>query len=134
VLIANFLLAVVQFNFSTHLSGQKVMKISSQASTGIVRNIGMQMVALRSPPLMAVLSLFLLFAQTVEKRHSHEADLQLQFDCEICLKGGSLDDIIVADAPNLSLPTTHQTFPILSQNQIFFKPARAFARGPPSYI
>ena len=109
------------------------MKNSSQTSTEIVRSIRKQMMALRSLPLMAVLSLFLLFAQTVEKGHSHEADLQAQFDCEICLKIGSLDDITLADAPNLSLPTTQQTFPTLVQSQTSSELVSASARGPPSY-
>jgi hypothetical protein len=109
------------------------MQFSTRSSTEIVRNSRKQMTALRSLPLMAVLSLFLLFAQAVEKGHSHEADLQAQFDCEICLKIGSLDDIVVADAPNLSLPTPHQSFSILIQNQISSELVSTYARGPPSY-
>ena len=77
--------------------------------------------------------MFLLFAQLVEQGHSHEADLRAQFDCEICLKIGSLDDVIVAEAPKLSLSTAHQTFPILIQNQTSSKLVAASARGPPSY-
>jgi hypothetical protein len=109
------------------------MKVSSQTSIEIVRSLRKQMTALRSLPLMAVLSLFLLFAQAVEYGHSHEADLQAQFDCEICLKIGSLDDITFAEAPNLTLPTTHQTFSILIQNQTSSEPTSASARGPPAY-
>ena len=90
------------------------------------------MTALRSLPLMAVLSLFLLFAQAVEHGHSHD-DLQAQFDCEICLKVGSLEDIVLADTPSLSLPTTQQTFPLLVQNQTSSTVAAATARGPPYY-
>ena len=109
------------------------MQLSSQTSTKIVRGILKQMTALKSLPLMAVLSLFLLFAQAVEHGHSHEADLQAQFDCEICLKIGSLEDIAVAEATNLSFLSTHQTFPILIQNQISSEPISASARSPPSY-
>lgn len=108
------------------------MQSSSQTSTEIVRSIRKQMTALRSLPLMAVLSLLLLFAQAVEHGHSHE-NLQAQFDCEICLKVGSLEDAVIAEAPSLSLPKTHQTFPILIQNQISSVRAVATARGPPSY-
>lgn len=108
------------------------MQSPTHTSTEIVRSIRKQMTALRSLPLMAVLSLFLLFAQAVEHGHSHE-DLQAQFDCEICLKVGSLDDVVVADAPSLSLPKTHQTFPILIQNHTSSERAVATARGPPSY-
>jgi len=109
------------------------MHLSSQTSTHIVRSVHKQMTALRSLPLMAVLSLFLLFAQAVAHGHSHETDLQAQFDCEICLKIGSLEDIAVAEAPNLNFPTIHQTFPILIQNQTSSELVSAYARGPPSY-
>ena len=109
------------------------MQLSTQTSTEIVHRIRKQMTALRSLPLMAMLSLFLLFAQAVEHGHSHEADLQAQFDCEICLKIGSLEDVVIAEAPNLTLPATQQTFSILVQNQISSELATATARGPPSY-
>lgn len=91
------------------------------------------MTALRSLPLMAVLSLFLLFAQVVEQAHSHEADLQAQFDCEICLKIGSLDDIAVADTADLNIPIQREAFSLLTQNQISAELASATARDPPFY-
>ena len=109
------------------------MQLSTQTSTQIVRDIRNQMTALRSLPLMAVLSLFLLFAQAVEHGHSHEADLQAQLDCEICLKIGTLEDIAVAEAPSLGFPSTHQTFSILIQNQISSELVSVSVRGPPSY-
>jgi len=109
------------------------MQLSAQTSNKIVRGIRKQMTALRSLPLMAVLSLFLLFAQAVEHGHSHEADLQAQFDCEICLKIGSLEDIAVAETLNLDFLSTHQSFSILIQNQISSELVSASARGPPSY-
>jgi hypothetical protein len=109
------------------------MQLSTQTSTKIVRGIRNQMTALKSLPLMAVLSLFLLFAQAVEHGHSHEGDLRAQFDCEICLKIGSLEDIAVAEALNLGFPSAHHTFSILIQNQISSELVSASARGPPSY-
>ena len=109
------------------------MQLSTQTSTKIVRGIRKQMTALRSLPLMAVLSLFLLFAQAVEHGHSHEVDLQAQFDCEICLKIGSLDDVVLAEVPSLHFSSTPQTFSILIQNQISSELVSASARGPPSY-
>jgi len=109
------------------------MQLAMQISTKIVSDIRIQMTALRSLPLMVLLSLFLLFAQAVEYGHSHEVDLQAQFDCEICLKMSSLEDIAVAEAPNLGVPSTHYTFSILIQNQISSELVSASARGPPSY-
>lgn len=108
------------------------MQSSLQTSTDTVRSIRKQMAALRTLPLMAVLSLFLLFAQAVEHGHSHD-DLQAQFDCEVCLKVGSLEDVVLADTPSLSLPTTQQASPLLVQIQISSVRAVATARGPPSY-
>jgi hypothetical protein len=112
---------------------QTTMQLPTQTSTKIVLGIRDQMKVLRSLPLMAVLSLFLLFAQAVEHGHSHEGDLRAQFDCEICLKIGSLEDIAVAEAPNLGFPSAHHTFSILIQNQISSELVSASARGPPSY-
>ena len=109
------------------------MQPPTQISTKTVRGIRNQMTVLGSLPLMVVLSLFLLFAQAVEHGHSHEADLQAQIDCEICLNIGSLEDIAVAEAPNLGVPSTHHTFSILIQNQISSELFSASARGPPSY-
>ena len=108
------------------------MHSSLHTSTETVRSIRNQMTALRSLPLMAVLSLFLLFAQSVEHGHSHD-ELQAQFDCEICLKVGSLEDVVLADAPSLSFAASHQPFSILIQNQTSSTRAAATARGPPSY-
>ena len=93
-----------------------------------------QMTALKSLPLMAVLSLMLLFAQAVEHGHSHDADLQSQFDCEICLKVGSLDAIAVAQTPTLGTPAATQAYAPPIQNFSSSKPASATARAPPAYI
>ena len=109
------------------------MQLLSQISPKIVRSIHKQITALRSLPLMVALSLFLLFSQVLALGHSHEADLLAQFECEICLKIGSLEDIAVAEASSLSLSTGNQIFSILSQNQISSETVKAAARSPPSY-
>lgn len=83
---------------------------------------------------MAVLSLFLLFAQAVEQNHSHDDGLQAQYDCEICLKVGSLEDLAVAETASLSQqPTTH-TFSDSIESLSSNTPLRATARAPPAYI
>ena len=109
------------------------MQLSVQISPKIVRSIHKQITALRSLPLMVALSLFLLFSQVLAPGHSHEADLLAQFDCETCLKIGSLEDIAVAEASSLSLSTGNQIFSILIQNQISSELVSASARSPPSY-
>ena len=109
------------------------MQLPTQISPKIVRSIYKQITALRSLPLMVALSLFLLFSQVLATGHSHEAYLLAQFDCETCLKIGSLEDIAVAEASSLSLSTGNQIFSILSQHQISFGTVEAAARSPPSY-
>ena len=102
-------------------------------NTQTVLGISKQMKALRSLPLMAALSVFLLFAQAVEHGHSHDADLQAQFDCDICLKIGSLDGIAVAEASSLDIPSRSQSYSALIQNRFSAEPALATARAPPTY-
>jgi hypothetical protein len=109
------------------------MQLPTQISPKIVRSIYKQITALRSLPLMVALSLFLLFSQVLAPGHSHEADLLAQFECEICLKIGSFEDITVAEASSLRLSTGNQIFSILSQNQISSETVKAAARSPPSY-
>ena len=109
------------------------MQLSIQKSPKIVSSIHKQITALRSLSLMVALSLFLLFWQVLAPGHSHEADLLAQFECEICLKIGSFEDIAVAEASSLSLSTGNQIFSILSQNQISSETVKAAARSPPSY-
>jgi hypothetical protein len=122
------------FSFrQTRIIKQTTMQLTTPTSTEAVRGTRSRMTALRTLPLMAVLSVFLLFAQAVEHGHSHDADLQAQFDCEICLKIGSLDNIAVAEAPQLIAPATGQQFSILIQNQISSDVLSATARAPPSY-
>lgn len=101
--------------------------------TPTAHRIRRQMTALRSLPLMAALSLVLLFAQAVEHGHSHAADLQSQFDCEICLKVGSLDAIAVAAAPSEVSLTPDSAYALPIQNYSSSKPARATARAPPAH-
>ena len=50
----------------------------------------------RSLPLAAAVCLLLLFAQGAGLSHSHENDLQVRYDCDICLKIGSSTDVIAA--------------------------------------
>ncbi len=93
-----------------------------------MRQAGARMTALN-----AALCLLLLFAQTVYLGHSHDADLQSRFDCEICLKGGSVDDLLVPGSTNLPALVSSQSFPVLVQSQTFSAPTTATARAPPSY-
>ena len=50
----------------------------------------------QSLPLVAVVCLLLLFVQSAALVHSHESDLQVRYDCDICLKIGSSTDVNAA--------------------------------------
>lgn len=80
---------------------------------------------------MAVLSLFLLFAQAVEHGHSHDAGPQAQFDCEVCLKVGSLDDLLALDAPSFDFSAESERYTLLLQDPSSSESIRATARAPP---
>jgi hypothetical protein len=110
------------------------MQTATQTSTETAQSIRKRMMALKSLSLMAVLSVFLLFAQAVEHSHSHDADLQAQFDCEICLKVGSQDDAAVAKAPSLHQQPISQSYSALVQSHSSTETIRATARAPPAYI
>ncbi len=98
-----------------------------------MQQLSARMTALKSLPLNAALCLLLLFAQTVDLGHSHDADLQSRFDCEICLKGGSVDDLLVPGSTNLPALVSSQPCSVLVQSQTFSAPTTATARAPPSY-
>ena len=53
--------------------------------------------------LLAAALVFLL-TQTIDLQHSHDGDLSLHPDCQICLKLGSFNDISLAK-PQLPEPT-----------------------------
>ena len=58
----------------------------------------------RSLPLAAVVCLLLLFLQSAALSHSHDNDLHVRFDCDICLKIGSSTD--VAAAGHVDIPVS----------------------------
>jgi len=109
------------------------MQIAKRTDTDSVYGIHKRMMALKSLSLMAVLSVFLLFAQAVEYSHTHDVDLQSQFDCEVCLKVGSLDDVALAKAPSLDQQTSTHSYSALIQSFSSTEIIRATARAPPSY-
>lgn len=104
--------------------------MTSDTSTAI--SLRKQMKRFRALPFMAVLSLFLLFAQAVEHGHSHEAGPQAQFDCEICLKVGSLDDLLALDAPSFEYSAAKARYTLLLQDPSSTETLRATARAPPA--
>ena len=55
----------------------------------------------RHVALRALLCFLLVFVQGAGLAHTHEGDLQKQFDCEICLKANSNEDVIASDSQSL---------------------------------
>ena len=63
----------------------------------------------RSLPLTTVVCLLLLIVQGAALTHSHESDLQVRYDCDICLKIGSTTDAIAAGHVDIpSTPVRHE--------------------------
>jgi len=81
--------------------------------------------------LLALLCVLFIAAQTVGLSHSHEGDLSLQADCDVCLKLTSDDDLIVAsDITKFGAPVAIET-EFSSTSWIFQGYFRAQARAPP---
>ena len=57
----------------------------------------------RSVALSGLLCFLLVFVQGAGLAHTHEGDLQKQFDCEICLKANSNEDVIASNNQSLAL-------------------------------
>lgn len=84
----------------------------------------------RLAPFAAALALLLIFVQSADLIHTHDEVAQ-QIDCEICLKFGSDDEVIV-DSSSFSAPLTHSVGSVLFQTN--WAPAAvstAHARAPP---
>lgn len=85
-------------------------------------------------PSLLALCFVLLFVQSATLVHSHEGDLQPQFDCEICLKVGSAGHGIVSSAVAIEIPRVVVEVPteqygIATSIPVFFK-----ARAPPALL
>lgn len=81
--------------------------------------------------LLALLCVLFLSAQTLDLSHSHGNDSDQKADCEICLKLGSDDDVIIdSSAPQLA--TTHSVENLIAPATWFAQASlTAQARAPP---
>jgi len=79
----------------------------------------------------ALLCFLLVFVQGAGLAHTHEGDLQKQFDCEICLKPNSNEDVIASDSQPLDLET--KTTPLAEYSDRIHSAAAisANSRAPP---
>jgi len=81
--------------------------------------------------LLALACVLFLSAQTADLSHSHGNDSNQQADCEICLKLGSDDDVII-DSSASRVATTHSVENAVAQLTWFVQaPLSAHARAPP---
>ena len=81
--------------------------------------------------LLALACVLFLSAQTVDLSHSHDNDSNQQADCEICLKLGSDDEIII-DSTAAQVSATHAVENLVAQSTWFAQTAlSAHARAPP---
>ncbi|MDT8428099.1 MAG: hypothetical protein RQ757_04960 [Pseudomonadales bacterium] len=87
---------------------------------------------LRTLPAAGLLCLLLLFLQSVELLHAHGNDLQLQADCDICLKLGHGDEAITVAEFTLSLEPATENPVSSTSNPYLVALAAPNARAPPS--
>ena len=81
--------------------------------------------------LRGVLVFALLFVQAVSLNHTHSGELTDSVDCDICLKIGSSDDVLVSttELPLVKAPST--TYSGQTLEPLFSATFRATARAPP---
>lgn len=89
---------------------------------------------IRLLPVHLLLCLFLVFAQSAALVHSHEGDLQKQFDCDICLKLSSTDHAIASTAFDFAELKTTSAESLPQFHAITISPAVFHARAPPFLI
>ena len=85
----------------------------------------------RNRLLILVAACVFVFAQTIDLQHSHDGDLSLQADCQVCLKLGSQSDVSIAksEAPPAAIVAVHFQSNVLDTKS---RTVRVFSpRGPP---
>ena len=120
--------------FVEYSSKLRVIKIKMANSTivGLAKNVlGTRNQRLSDMVLRGALVLALLFVQAVDLSHTHSDDLVDTVDCQICLKVGSADDVLVSTNLLLAIegPTSPDFVRTLESPQL--TSPRATARAPP---
>lgn len=78
-----------------------------------------------------LLCFLLVFVQAAGLAHSHEGELQKQFDCGICLKANSNDDAIADSGQSLDFSNNSVTYKEPSERILFIASVPANSRAPP---
>ncbi|MDD9891498.1 MAG: hypothetical protein OXU30_14315 [Gammaproteobacteria bacterium] len=79
----------------------------------------------------ALLCFLLVFVQGADLVHSHDGDLQQQFDCEICLKANSNEDAVASSDPSRYFNTVASGYGDLVEQRLFVAAVPANSRAPP---
>ncbi|NKB35235.1 MAG: hypothetical protein GKR91_19230 [Pseudomonadales bacterium] len=79
----------------------------------------------------ALLCFLLVFVQGAGLVHSHEGELQKQFDCDICLKVGSNEDAITSSAQPFNFYVDATIYFEAMENIPFVATVPANSRAPP---
>ncbi len=81
--------------------------------------------------LRGVLVFTLLFVQAVALNHTHSGDLADRVDCDICLKVGSSDDVLVSTNLLLAVKAPSTAYTSKTIDPLHSVSFRATARAPP---
>lgn len=87
---------------------------------------------LKTLSLLGLVCLSLLFMQSVDLTHSHNGDVQTRFDCEICLKVGSLEELAIGDDFRQLAVIRTQIFEARLYSLPFLASPSRIARAPPA--
>lgn len=89
---------------------------------------------LRSASVQLLLCFMLVFAQGAVLVHSHDGDLQRQFDCDICLKVNSTDHGIASSYSFVAVASSAVEFSLPQFSAISFTTPSFQARAPPALV
>ena len=79
----------------------------------------------------ALLCFLLVFVQGVGLAHTHEGELQQQFDCEICLKANPNEDVIASNNQSFDPEIRTTAFPEYAERAHTASAISANSRAPP---
>ncbi|MEZ5492833.1 MAG: hypothetical protein R3F50_21355 [Gammaproteobacteria bacterium] len=81
---------------------------------------------------LLVAALVFLLVQTITLQHTHEGDLSLHPDCQICLKLGTQNDVAVADSVLLTVTVARYWLQFELPQRVFGVLPSPRSRAPPS--
>ena len=85
----------------------------------------------RNRLLIVVAALLFVFTQTLDLQHTHDGDLNLQVDCQVCLKLGSQNDVAIAKSEDPQTTVAVVYFQSNVLNSVFETVRTYSPRAPP---